>query len=66
MGLHNKIDFLASISPVVQLALTGRRGIGQMGTDRLFDEPSAKFPVRAAIRRADAGCYGHRRGIHDL
>ncbi len=55
MGLHDEIDLFAALSPIVKLALSGGRSVGEMCADRGLNEPATEFTVRMRLLRAEAG-----------
>src|ERR1700733_12231644 len=63
VGLHDEIDLLASLSPIVKLAVSSGRSVGEMCTDRGFNEPPPEFAVRKRLLRADTGRHRHQRSV---
>src|ERR1700722_13638724 len=60
VGLYDEIDLFAALSPIVKLALSGGRSVGEMCADRGFNEPATEFAVRTRLLRADAGGHRHQ------
>jgi hypothetical protein len=66
MGFHDEVHFLAPIPPIVELTLSGRCRVRQMGADRGLNQSAAKFSIRTRLARADAGSHRHQRGVQYL